>query len=351
MIIQSKQSGIALVIVLWMLTLLAILALSYSANTRVEIKLTAHLVQTAKANALAEAGIWQAVSELLKPPEEQAWQTDGSINQVDFAGGEINIRIQDETGKIDLNSARTELLHNLIISLDITIDNGERLQLLQAILDWRDKDNLVRRFGAEDDEYLTAGFEYGAKDGPFNTLSELQLVAGMTPEIFKKMEPALTIHSHQPGINPEVAPREVLLALLGVSAELVDEYMLNRTDSPFNKLRELQLVARMTPEIYKKEVLLALPDVSAELVDEYMLSRTDGRDSSFAASLPGIDSRYFSKARGRIFKITSEGLISESINRIDAIVLIKRNSNMPYIVLSWQENSTYNSEDVERQGS
>ena len=306
MIKQSKQSGIALVIVLWMLTLLTILALSYSATIRVETKLTAHLVQTAKANALAQAGIWQAVTELLKPIEEQAWQVDGSIHKVDFAGGIIDIHIQDEAGKIDLNSARTELLYNLINSLDITIDDGERLQLLQTILDWRDKDNLVRQFGAEDNEYSSAGFEYGVKDGPFNTLSELQLVAGMTPEIFKKMEPALTIHSNQPGINPQVAPREVLLAL---------------------------------------------PGVSAELVDEYLLSRTGGRDSPVAAVLPGIDSRYFSKARGRIFKITSKGLISESINRIDAVVLIKRNSNIPYTVLSWQENSTYNSDNRQGQGN
>jgi len=305
MIKQSKQSGIALVIVLWMLTLLTILALSYSANTRVETKLTAHFVQSAKANALAEAGIWQAVTELLKPTEEQSWRADGSLHKVDFAGGKIDIRIQDEIGKIDLNSARTEMLYNLILSLDITIDGDERLQLLQAILDWRDKDDLTRKFGAEDDEYLTAGFEYGAKDGPFNTLSELQLVRGMTPEIFKKMEPALTIHSHQPGINPAVAPREVLLALPGVSAELVDEYLLNRT----------------------------------------------GEDSSVATALPSIDSRYFSKARWRIFKISSEGFISESINRIDAVVLIKRNSNIPYTVLSWQGNSTFNSGDVERQGS
>jgi len=306
MIKRLTQSGIALVIVLWMLTLLTILALSYSATTRVETKLTAHFVQTAKANALAEAGIWQAVTELLKPTEEQTWQVNGSIHKVDFADGEIDIRIQDETGKIDLNSARTGLLHSLLTALDISIDDGERLQLLQAILDWRDKDNLVRQFGAEDNEYLSAGFEYGAKDGPFNTLSELQLVTGMTPEIFRKIKPSLTIHSRQPGINPSVAPREVLLAL---------------------------------------------PGVTAELIDEYLISRTGSRDNAVATVLPGVDSRYFSKARGRIFKISSEGLISESSNRIDAVVLIKRNSNIPYTVLSWQENSTYNSDDRQGQGN
>jgi len=329
---QSTQSGIALVIVLWMLTLLTIIALSYSAITRVETKLTAHLVQTAKANALAEAGIWRAVTELLKPVVEQNWQANGSMHRVNFAGGEIDIRIQDETGKIDLNSARTELLHNLILSLDITIDDGERLQLLQAILDWRDKDDLVRQFGAEDDEYSAAGFDYGAKDGPFNTLSELQLVTGMTPEIFKKMEPALTIHSHQPGINPELAPREVLLALPAVSEELVDEYLLNR---PGNRGSDEDL----------------LDDPGDRDSDEYLLDRPGNRGNTVTTTLPGVDPRYFSRARGRIFKITSEGHIAESINRIDAVVLIKRNSNIPYTVLSWQENSTYNSENEQGQGS
>ena len=293
MLKNISQKGIALVLVLWILALLTVMATGYSYTMRTEIKLTANLLHSTQAKAIAEAGIWYTVAELLKPQHEQSWKSDGSIYTLDFNQGTFNISIQDEAGKIDLNTALSEILDGLLRSVDVPEE--ERLSILQSILDWRDKDNLVRSEGAEDNDYELLDYDYGAKDGPFNTVDELQLVMGMTPSLFKKLKPALTIHSHQPGIRPQVASKEVLLALPGITQETVAEILANRNT----------------------------------------LSGPNSR-----IPLTGIDSKYLSRNNGFIFTITSEGIHGDSHTHIEVVVMILRNTNLslPYLIMSWQED-------------
>jgi general secretion pathway protein K len=284
-----RQSGIALVIVLWMLSLLIILAMGYSRMVRIETSLTANLIHTSQARSLAEAGIWQSVSELLKPKIEQQWKTDGTTYSFEFEQGVVTINIVNETGKIDLNTAHSELLHGLINSIELPEEND--LTLLQSILDWRDKDNLVRNYGAEDEDYRQRDYHYGAKDGPFNSLSELQLVMGMTTAIYNQLKPALTIYSHQSGINPDSAP---------------------------------------------KEALLAIPGISEAQVDDFLQSRSNRVDTITPASLLGINAKYLSNSNGQVFTIISEGVIGNTHAKLDAVILMKRHINKPFTVLSWQ---------------
>jgi len=292
----ENQKGIALVIVLWMLALLTILAAGYSHTMRTETLLTANLVRSAQAVALAEAGIWLGVTGLLTPPFEQTWKIDGSINTIGFNQGTINVSIQDETGKIDLNTARPELLDGLLRSVNVT--EKKRLSIINAILDWRDRDNVTREEGAEDEDYQRLGYDYGAKDGSFNTMDELQLVMGMTPALFNKIKPALTIYSEQTGIQPLVAPRAALLALPGMSPERVDKILTTRT-------------------------ALSDPDTPMEIT--------------------GIDPGLISKAKGSIFTISSEGINDNSYARLDVVVMIiqRTNLNLPYTIISWRESQEH----------
>jgi general secretion pathway protein K len=281
------QRGIALVVVLWMLVLLTVMAGSYSATMRTETLSTARQVQSAQARALAEAGVWLAIKDLLKPKAERLWQTAGTPETISYANSNIRIQIQDEAGKIDLNAARQEILKGLLQSTGISDEQVENIT--HAILDWRDRDNLVRVGGAEDPDYQAASLDYDAKDGPFNSTEELRLVLGMSEAIFKKIQPALTIHSHLPGINPQVAVREALLALPGIEVIDVDDFTLNRQREP-----NMQVA--------------------------------------------GVDKRFLSRARDKTFQITSEGTSSDSRVRLDVVIVLKRNAKLPFSVLSWQEN-------------
>lgn len=286
---HSRNRGVALVLVLWMLTLLTLMAAGYSATMRTETRLTAHHVQTARARALSEAGIWFGIRELLRPQTAEAFPPlDGTPLTLELERNTIEVRLYDESGKIDLNTARPELLQGLFESAGLT--RQDSLSLLDALLDWRDRDNLKRNNGAEDEEYLSAGREYGAKDGPFNSVAELRLVLGMSETVFRRIAPALTVHSHQPLINPRTAPRAALLAVPGLDADVVEEYLRER-----------------------------------------------GRDHS-TMLLQGAGSRYFTGNRnGRTVTVAANGQAGDSRIRIEAVILLKPGTSPPYSVLSWRE--------------
>ena len=138
------------------------------------------------------------------------------------------VSIQDEGGKIDLNTAPDELLKGLFLS--IGLDGDASAVLVDAVADFRDEDSLRRINGAEDDDYLGFGLGYGAKDGPFQTVAELQQVMGITQEIYERVAPALTVYSRQRGIDPRVAPREALLALPEVGSDDIDSLLAARAE-------------------------------------------------------------------------------------------------------------------------
>jgi general secretion pathway protein K len=286
---MNKQKGIALVLVLWMLALLTIMATGYSRMMRTETMLTANLVHSSQAASLAEAGINIAIAELLKPVQEQAWKTDGTSYEYELDNNIITVKIRAESGKIDLNTARTELLYGLLESVIETEE--DLLPLLQAMLDWRDKDDLMRNHGAEDEYYRNAGLGYGAKDGPFNSLDELLLVKGFTSELYRKIRPALTIYSHQTGIYPQSAPREALLAI---------------------------------------------PYMSITAVDSYLEQREASNISDQLMALPGADSKYIARGKGAIFSVTSEAKINHTVARLKVVVSLRRNGQQPYSILAWK---------------
>ena len=284
--VKSGQAGVALVLVLWLLTLLSILAAGYSYAMRTETKLTIHGLELARARAIAEAGLWLAVADLLKPRLKRQWLTDGTVYQFNFGEGQTRLRIQDEAGRIDLNSADDALLRGL---LEKAAEPGDDVAfILHAILDWRDPDKHRRNPGAEDRDYEHTG--YGAKDGPFNSIEELRLVAGMTHDIFRRIYPALTLHSLQPGIHPLVAPRDVLLALPGADAERIDTFIRNRRGQ----------------------------DPAADLP-------------------PGLDARYFSGQPGNTYTISSAGTAGRSKLKLDMVIMPGQAARTPYSVLSWRE--------------
>ena len=102
--------------------------------------------------------------------------------------------------------------------------------LADAILDWRDEDDLTHLNGAEEDDYQNAGRNHGPRNGTFQSIEEFSLVLGMNYEIFRAVKPLITIYSGQPGIDPKVASREALLALPDIDISSVEECMLSRLD-------------------------------------------------------------------------------------------------------------------------
>lgn len=229
----GKNQGIALVLVLWMTTLLTVIAASFVFSMRTDTLLAQNLVASARAQTLADAGVQRALYETFKPVnDKQRWKGDGATHQWEFGDATINISLLDVSGKIDLNSASDLLLKGLLKSAGL--DDEKTAALLDAILDWRDPDDLRRINGAELAEYQAAGLKYKPANAPFETIDELQRVLGMTPQLYGRMADALTVDSRQAGVNPTIASRNVLLALPGADAAQVDAYLAARREAQAN---------------------------------------------------------------------------------------------------------------------
>ncbi len=215
-VVPGQQRGIALIVVMWILVLLTIVVGTYAVLARTESMQSRFLFDTTRARYAAEAGIHRAAYEMRNTDLETRWVPDGRPYRIDFGAAEVEIRITDESGKIDLNSGDAELLSNLFISRGM--EETEAWHLADAIEDWRDEDELPRLYGAELEEYEAAGYPYGPANEPFGSVDELQQVIGMSWDLYKELEPMLTVHSSG-RINPAFASADVLAANPDISAE------------------------------------------------------------------------------------------------------------------------------------
>lgn len=223
------EQGIALILVLWVITLLAVIAGSFVYGARSTALTAGNLVSIARARALADAGTHRGLYELFKPTSDaERWAADGRERVFSLEDAEIRLVMRDETAKIDLNAANDALLKGLLLS--VGVDEERANQILDAILDWRDADDLVRPQGAERDRYEALGMPYIPANAAFQAVDELQHVIGMTPDVFRKLAGALTVFSKQSGINSTLAPRQVLLAMPGATEENVGAYLAQREE-------------------------------------------------------------------------------------------------------------------------
>ena len=216
----DRTRGIALIVVLWMLVLLTVIIGSYAVLARTESLQSRFLFDTTDARYAAEAGLHRAVVELRNPDLETRWVADGRPYVFDFGGAEVEVRITDETGLIDVNAAaqaQPELLLNLFVS--VGLDEQAAEMLVEAIQDWVDPDELPRPLGAEIGEYERAGMPYGPANAPLASVDELQQILGMSWELFRAVEASLTIHSGRANFNPAFAPVSVLRTLPDMDEE------------------------------------------------------------------------------------------------------------------------------------
>jgi general secretion pathway protein K len=226
---RSRQSGVALVLVMWVSVILAVVAASFIFERRTEMLVVRNSISMARAEAAANAGVFRALHDLYRQSVPDVWKRDGTPHEWSFEGVPVRIVVRDESAKIDINTASDALLRGLFLSLGLP--ENEATAIVEAVLDWRDADPLKRPNGAEAVDYVAAGLSYRPANAPFQAIEELQLVLGMRPEIYSRVAPLITVYSRLAGVNTTLATREVLLAIAGVTPEQVDAYLARREDA------------------------------------------------------------------------------------------------------------------------
>lgn len=272
----NNNRGVALMVALFAMIFMLFMATQISYESQVSYVSSAHELRKLKAFYAAKAGtdlslfrvaLYQQVrekfdSQIKSNPEaqymlDQVWKMpfswppvvpdDASSFTKDDVGGVVEesfmdaqylTTIQVEDGKIDLNdlgspikelsdNAKESLLRIFQNKMDSDEAFAEKYrstefpQIVNNIADWVDKDKEGRNSSDESGGYdkpSDAKIELPPNRG-FRTLDELHMVEGMTDEFYELLKDQVTIYGIK-GINPNEAPRKVLLSL---DPEMTDE--------------------------------------------------------------------------------------------------------------------------------
>lgn len=317
-----------MMVVLWIMVLLSALATEYLAAMKTETHTTRNFKEDIESYQLAKAGVNLAIAELMKtailhtyndqigllvgkapainltalkdpnappPSNEPVFDLAQRLN-IPLGFGTVSYWIQDENGKINVNTAPRELLIKTLTLSGLQI--GElRDTIADSILDWIDKDENKHLNGAESEYYKTLSPPYNAKNAEFYSIDELIKVKGMTEEILYGT-PQNTVTGED---SPRYLGLDKFLTVLNVST-------VNPNTAPLHILQ------------------LYYPDDQIEKI--------------LAAK---AEKGYFSNSISTHFRITSTGRINNSKTNHTIVAVIEKMGNdkrSTLLVRYWNDNLT-----------
>jgi general secretion pathway protein K len=256
----NTEDGVALLIVLWVITLLMVLVMSFSMLTRTEANSTVFFRDGVQKKFFAEAALEKATMEIYHRQTyknqtvilegNEVVRIDGRAYDGSIGTGRYIFRLFNESGKINLNTMGPRsgvILNNLLVNLGIAKENADTI--VDSILDWIDTDDLHRLKGAESDYYQSLPNPYKAKNARLDTLEELLLIKGMSPDILfgtkerKGLMQFVTIYSPTMRVNINAAPKEVLMSLPGMTEDVVNKIIEQRESVEFKSAQDIQAIS------------------------------------------------------------------------------------------------------------
>jgi general secretion pathway protein K len=201
-----RQRGFALLIVLWTVGFLALLGTQIVAGGRSDTQLATNLKQESVLRAAADGAVADVMFHMLAARDSR-FRADGVTREIVVGQTPILVRIENEGDRINLNTSPPVLLRALIVQMGVAPALADRLAA--AILDWRTSSANPRPNGAKAPQYRAAGLSYGPPGTPFQSIGELADVLGMTPDLFERLAPHLTILTDG---DPDMSTRDPVVA-------------------------------------------------------------------------------------------------------------------------------------------
>lgn len=247
-----------LLLVLVVMTLLSALLVEFAFSTMVDLRLAETFRDSTRSYYLAKGGI--RVGRIILSEDTNAWDSRDElwgqrIDSYPVGEGIVSIAIEDLGGRLDINSlvdaqgrdaVRKMKLRFYRLFAILGLDDPEALTA--ALIDWIDVDDDPYRdpdtgatLGAEKDYYQHLDHPYAAKNGRLDSLEELSLIRGFTPEVIARVRPHLTVHGSD-RVNVNTASVEVLMSLSEdpvISRENAETIVAMRTDHPFRSAEDL----------------------------------------------------------------------------------------------------------------
>jgi len=185
----GRTAGTVLIVTMWVVLVLAGLALVFARSMRVAAAVSANQVASLQAECIAAGALEYVVAKLSEQTQTQTATSETAdlyeampVGEGYFwvlhanleSDQELTYGLTDEAGKINLNTASEEMLLKL---------PGMTAELAASIIDWRDTDSDVTAGGAEDEYYLLQPEPYHCKNGPLETVDEILLIKGASEEL------------------------------------------------------------------------------------------------------------------------------------------------------------------------
>ena len=243
------RDGAILIVVLWVLIILSLLVGTLAFEMHVEANVTSYYRKRLKSQYLARAGMEWARMVLLKAgslsedmqdlyPElylgalhlDRGLAVEGMRQEV--GEGEFTVSLIPEQGRRNINRLTEDDWREILDQGNVPDDLWD--ELIDAFMDWVDRDDVHRLNGAEsDDEFYEEG-GYEVKNGPLDTIDELLLIKGFTPAIvyggppIEEDDPPLAGIAHglttygDGRVNINTAGREVLMTYPEIDEWMVD---------------------------------------------------------------------------------------------------------------------------------
>lgn len=194
----KNEKGVSLVIVLWMVLFFMVIIGEFAITMRAEGRAAANYKDEVLAYNLALSGLNMGIAEVSGKYSIVALDKEGAVifikkdsngfrelkrrRQFELGEGKVSYAVDDETSRLNLNTADRNQLDNLLASSGV--ERAQRDVILDSVEDWADENSFYRMNGAEDEYYESLPSPYGSKDGPFDAVEELLLVKGLSPAIF-----------------------------------------------------------------------------------------------------------------------------------------------------------------------
>jgi general secretion pathway protein K len=245
----DRERGFALVAVLLVVAFVAVIGAEFAYSMRLEATAARVYKETLMATHLAEAGLEQAIRELvadvaivgLGDDRDRDADTECPFvfytrtglplkrlphRNVPLGAGEFSYCISDEEARLNLNTSPPDRVRRLLQA--VGIERQARDAIVDAIQDWRDPNEEHRLHGAEsEDTYLKLPIPYRSKNANFDSVAELIQIKGVTTKLLHGEDdrPGLAslVTAKTPGqININTVGKEVVQALGLSDAEFTE---------------------------------------------------------------------------------------------------------------------------------
>lgn len=314
----GRNRGLALLLVLLFVVLLSAIIVEFAYEMRIEAAISRNHIDHMLAQIAAKSAVATGMSLLRQDLDNLDGASGGTFDALtdvwatgvpyeEINGAVMRCTVSDEYGKLNVNAlfrdGRGEPNPAVEAALRKLFElRGCAFDPVDAIMDWIDSDDEPRQNGGESEYYSSLGVPYSCKNAPLDSIEELLLIRGITPEVF----------FGDPLADPPQLPLTELLTVFGpadgtLNANTASEELLNIVGEASGRTGLAQLIVQA-----RQETPFQTED---DLVARGIVERRQGGRAAQGAP-PEIS---FGVA-GRVYRIHGDGYSHNASVRIEAYV-------------------------------